>query len=252
MKETQAIIQQIKQVNQTHQHLTLSVDASYNQLKPGQYTLARTHETWHPYLREAWLPVALSKGRLVVERPLTETYESGQVVDLLGIVGQPYRFRRTLRNVLLMVYDTAPTPLLMTIPWLLGNQVAVTLLLLGKATEYKTAHLPEEVEVIHGTVKVEADHTDFHWPSRVTTVGWADQVFVVVPQEGEMQHFARILALFEELQADVPKLYLFGVFRMLQPCGTGACHACMVRTNDGDKLICVEGPALDLKGVKLR
>lgn len=245
MKETQALIERVRRVNDTHQHLDLTIEASLTQIKAGQLVLARTHDTWDPYLREQWWPVSLSKNTLVVERPAHIRYEPGQVVSLLGIVGQPFKFRRTLRNVLLMAYDTDPTPLLMIIPALLGNRVSVTLLLLGSASDYGTQHLPPEVEILKGD-------SDMNWSNRVTTVGWADQVFVAVSQEDEMACFGRVWALFNQLRADIPSNYLFGVFRPPMPCGVGACQACMMRVRGGGlPLICNDGPALDLTEVML-
>lgn len=251
MKETQAVIQRVKQINDTHQHVVLAVDESLTTMKPGQSLLARETESWHPYLREHWWPVASGKNSITVERPTASRYVPGQVVSLLGLVGQPFRFRRTLRTVLLMAYDTPPTPLLMTIPWLLGNNIAVTMVLLGSATEYKTEHLPPELEVVLGEVKVEPDSTDFQWPSRVTTVGWADQVFVAVAQDNEAHRFSRVLQMFGQLRSDVPKNYLFGVFRPILPCGVGACYSCTMQTKDAQTLVCTDGPALDLTLVKL-
>jgi hypothetical protein len=244
MKETQAIIERVRRVNDTHQQLHLAVDASLSGLLPGQTVMARVAERWDPYLREQWWPVAIGNNKLVVERPSQFHYEPGQVVDVLGIVGQPYKFRRTLRNVLFIAYDTEPTALLMPIPSLLANRVSVTLLLLGSAAEYGTEHLPPEVEVIQG------DH-EMNWPNRVTTIGWADQVFVTVPQTDEMAIFRQIWALFRQLRAEIPDNYLFGIFRPVLPCGAGACSACMVRLKEGVSLICADGPAVDLTGVPL-
>lgn len=245
MKETQALIERVRRVNDTHQHLDLTIEASLTQIRAGQLVLARTHETWHPYLREAWWPVSLTKNTLVVERPSSITYEPGQVVNLLGIIGQPFKFRRTLRNVLLMAYNTEPTPLLMILPALLANKVSVTLLLLGEAANYGTQHLPPEVEILKGDA-------DMNWPNRVTTVGWADQVFVTVSQEDEMACFRRVWELFRELRAEIPQNYLFGVFRPPLPCGTGACQACMVRMRGSSQVFtCTDGPALDLTEVVL-
>lgn len=245
MKETQALIERVRRVNDTHQHLELTVDSSLTQLRAGQSLLARTHETWNPYLREQWWPVSVTKNTLVVERPATTTYEPGQVINLLGIVGQPFKFRRTLRNVLLMAYNTEPTPLLMILSGLLANKVSVTLLLLGSAANYGTQHLPPEVEILKGDY-------DMNWPNRVTTVGWADQVFVSVAQQDEMANFGRVWALFNELRADIPSNYLFGIFRPPLPCGVGACQACMVRLRGGAlPLSCADGPALDLTEVVL-
>lgn len=244
MKDTQAIIQRVRAVNDTHQHLHLSVEASLSGLMPGQSVLARPSDRWDPYLREQWWPVGIGSQTLIVERPLSVNYEPGQVIDLLGIIGQPYRFRRMLRNVLLIAFDTEPTPLIMPIASLIQNKVSVTLLLLGSAAQYGTEHLPAEVEVIHGD-------SDLNWPNRVITVGWADQVFAAVNPADELACFTRVWNTFRDLRAEIPEGYLFGIFRPPLPCGVGACSACMVRKRGGNTLVCADGPALDLTEVPL-
>ncbi|MBZ0276187.1 MAG: hypothetical protein K8I60_08590, partial [Anaerolineae bacterium] len=221
MKETQAIIERISRVNNGFQRLHLAMDDSLSQIKPGQSLLARPAESWNPYLREHWWPVEVNSGSMVVERPIENRYEPGQIVTLLGMIGQPYRYRRTLRNVLLLAYDTPPIPLLLSIGWLLANKISVTMVLLGTATQYDTAHLPPEVEIVKGGV-------DFSWPDRVMTVGWADQVFVTVAPDDEWGRFGKIWALFSELRAEIPSNYLFGIFQPVLPCGVGACQACLI------------------------
>lgn len=245
MKETEAIIERIRLINQKVQHLELAVDPSLARVKPGQSILARPHATWNPYLPDQWWPVGLSGGRVVVERPSTERYDTGQVITMLGLVGNPFLFRRTLRNVMLLAYDTAPTPLLMTVPWLLGNKVSVTLVLVGAARQYNTQHLPEEVEVIQGD-------DPLNWANQVMTVGWADQVFAVVNRSDETANFLRLLERMRELRNDIPANYLFGVFQPEVACAAGACHACMLAMREGTKLACTEGPAFDLTQVLLK
>jgi Iron-sulfur cluster binding domain of dihydroorotate dehydrogenase B len=250
MKETQALIERVRQISDTHQQLHITVEPSLSSVKPGQSVLARVSEEWTPYLREQWWPVLQQKNTLIVERPVNIRYEPGSIVSLIGLIGDPFRFRRTLRNVLLIAYNAEPTPLLLTIPALLGNKVSVTLLLLG--TDYDTHHLPPEVEVIQGEVKEGAPTAKLDWPNRVTSIGWADQVFVTVSQEDELSAFREIWGLFSELRADIPVNYLFGVFRPLLPCGVGACSSCMVKLKgNSTALMCKDGPAIDLTKVPL-
>ncbi len=250
MKETQAIIERVRRVNDTHQQLHIAIDPSFGSIKPGQSVLARIGEEWTPYLREQWWPISQQKNTLIVERPATARYEPGTVVSLIGIIGQPFRFRRTLRNVLLLAYNTDPTPLLMTIPALLSNSVAVTLVLLG--SDYETEHLPPEVEIMRNKIGTGAAVEKINWANRVTAIGWADQVFVTVPQEDEMSYFREIWALFSDLRADIPANYLFGVFRPPLPCGVGACSSCMVKLQgSAAAFMCTDGPAVDLTKVPL-
>lgn len=265
MKETHGLIERIRRINAEYQHLELAVDEALYQLKPGQSLLARADESWNPYLRQHWWPVGMTaQNKLLVEQPAGIRYEPGQVIHLLGPVGEPYRFRKSLRNVLLMAYDTPPTPLLMMIHWLLRSKISVTLALLGSSRTYDTQHLSAELEIIHA----DDQHT---WPDQVMTLGWADQVFVVAGQQDEEiftqttaplqqemprpdeehRRFAQILQLIHERRNDVPKQYVFGIFQSVIACGIGACDACMLRSGDELKLICVDGPAFDLTSVKL-
>lgn len=246
MRETQGIIERVRRVSSTHQHLTVSIDESLSGIKPGQSLLAQVAGSNDSYLREQWYPVIIQTKSLLIERPNSERYEPGTVVSLIGAVGQPFKFRRTLRSVLLMAYDTEPTPLIAAIPPLMANNVSVTLLLLGTARDYDAQYLPPEVEVIRG----EGD--GLTWANQVMTVGWADQVFITVSPDQEILHFYDIWTLFHKLRADMPPNYLWGVFRPPLPCGVGACCACMVRLKGNNAIYaCIDGPAVDLSRVKL-
>lgn len=244
MKEIDTIIERIRRINKNYQHLELAVDEGFQSIKPGQTVLARQTQGWDPYLRERWWPVGITReNRLIIERPAETEYRPGQMVNLVGLAGQPYRFRRSLRSVLLLAWDTPPTPLLMMLHWLLQNQVSVTMALLGTAADYDTGHLPPELEVVHGSAET------LEWPDQVMTLGWADQCFVAVSPQDELERFRAVLERFRELRSSIPKNHLFGVFQSAPVCGLGACFACMLRVDGGTALACVDGPAFDLTQV---
>ncbi len=252
MKESSAVIERIRQVNSQYQQLELAmVDDALVRLKPGQSLLARRIdrnpeiEHWDPYLREHWWPVGMTANKtLLIERPMAFQYEPQQFVNLLGPIGEHYKFRKSLRNVLLVAYDTEPTPLTIMTPLLQKNGVSATLVLLGKARDYDTTHLPPTLEVIRGDDKLA-------WDGQVMTLGWADQVFIVTGQDDELYRFAEIMAMLREKRLDIPANYAFGVFQPIQPCGVGACSACMLRLKDGFAPVCTKGPAFDLTQVIL-
>lgn len=260
MKVTEAYIERVRQINRHYQHLELaSVDESLQEIKPGQALLARlinrsnTREQWDPYLRERWWPVGITPNNtLLVERPRSVQYEPGQFVSLMGPVGEPYRFRQSLRNVLLVAYDTEPTALTIMIPRLLKNNVSVTLVLLGIARQYETTHLPPELEVMRGGESIEDEpQATMEWPDMVMTLGWADQVFAVVAPDNELERFGRVMALMRERRNVIAKNYIFGVFQPQLACGVGACYACVLRMGKHTPFVCVDGPAFDLTQVKL-
>ena len=246
MKETQAYIERIRRVSRDYQRLELAVDVSLSSMRAGQAILARPIEKdyeiqhWNPYLRDLWFPVEIQDSNIIViERSSKENFMPGQLLSLIGPVGKPFRFRRKLRNILLIAYQTPPGALLMMLPMLLSNQVSVTMILMGTSRDYDTGHLPEEIEILH------ADD-DLNWPDMVMTLGWADQVYVLVGQGNELENFAQVMRLVRARRNDVPGNYIFGVFQRQLPCAVGACFACMLRSRDGALLQCIDGPAFDL------
>ncbi len=253
MNESRAIIERVSRINARYQYIELAVDdRALRAIKPGESLLVHlsdpdeAREQWDPYLREQWWPAGVTnKNLLLIERPLDPRYRPQQVISILGPVGKPYRFRKSLRNVLLIAYDCEPLPLTAMIRAVLANQVSVTLVLLGRALQYATDHLPELVEVVRG------DEIGVQWPEMVMTFGWADQVFVAVAQDDEPSRFAEVLRVARETRVEVPRNYIFGVFQPTLPCGIGACSACMLRM--GKELVpaCTHGPAFDLTQVKL-
>ena len=251
MNETQAYIERIKRVNRSRQRLELAVDKSLSAMLAGQAMLVRPidkdydAEHWDPYLRELWFPVRIQASNIVeVERPARAHYAPGQLLSIIGPVGQPYRFRQKLRNILLIAYNTTPDALLLMMPPLLAKQVSVTMVLMGSARRYETNHLPQELEVFQA-------EDDLTWPDMVMTLGWADQVFVAAGRGDQMRYFGEIMRLMRERHNDVPANYVFGVPQRDLPCGIGACHACALNVRGAIKLQCIDGPAFDLTEMRL-
>lgn len=251
MRETQAYIERIKRVNRDYQRLDLAVDQTLTSLLAGQALLVRRiekdyqSERWDPYLRELWFPVDVHASNILsIELPARAPYAPGQLLSIIGPIGQPFRFRQKLRNILLIAYHTAPVPLLLMISSLLDQQVSVTLVLMGSARQYIADHLPGEVEIIL------ADD-NLNWNDMVMTLGWADQVFATVGPGDEMDQFADIMNLMRERRNDVPANYVFGVMQRPLPCGVGACHACALDLRGQQKLQCLDGPTFDLTTLRL-
>ncbi len=252
MKDSRARIERISLINAHYLHLDLAIeDEALRHVKAGHSFLVRVGnksseaQTWNPYLRERWWPIGITgREELRVEVPNNRRYDVGQLVQLLGLIGQPYRFRKNLRNVLLIAYNTEPTSLTVMTQQLLAHNVNVTMVLLGDARAYQTNHLAPEIEVIRSNDKLE-------WQDMVMTLGWADQIFVAVGQDDERFRFSEVYGIIQSKRTDIPAQYVFGVFRPLLPCGVGACDACRIVLKDGTSTTCTEGPAYDLTTVRL-
>jgi Iron-sulfur cluster binding domain of dihydroorotate dehydrogenase B len=246
MQETEAIIERVWQVSPQIQRLELTVETSLAQLVAGQSLLVQPKENQSdPYLREHWIPVDLQEGQLIIERSAESHYSPGQVVSVLGPIGQGMPWvGGGNKHLLLVALDTPPTPLLMLAAAAAHQTAEVALVLLGKAVDYPFAGIPSAVEVING-------NEDYTWRDQAATVNWADQVFAAVDESFWQDHFTSLFHLVKNIRTFVPVNFLHGVFTLPLPCGTGACTACMVRAKTGSKLICTQGPALDLTEVQL-
>lgn len=254
MNDSRARIEKVTRLNAEYLQLELAVqDEALKKLKPGQSVLARMtdklneQQQWNPYLRERWWPIGVT-GRdvLRVEVLRVRHYEPGEIVQLLGPVGLPYRFRSNLRHILLIAWRTPPTALTVMIPNLVSNKKNVSLVLLGDAIRYNTEHLPPEVEVVRG------DDT-LVWDNMLMMMGIADQIFVAVSNDDELARFGEVLRMLRERLSNLTENIVWGVFQPPMLCGVGACDACALRLRDGSLCtICTEGPAFDLTTVGLR
>lgn len=248
MKESKVIVQRIRLLDGgDYQQIELAVEKPLYDVQMGQCLLVRPKSmrkprVWHPYMRSVWYPIYSNPNMLTVEVHTRERLSPGDVLDVVGPVGRNFAPKPGLRHALLIAYNTLPSPLMSLIPNLLVRRVGVTLVLLGEATQYPTKHLAPEVEVIWG----DNPEQPLEWQNQVTTIGFADQTFVVVPPVDEITYFREVWELFQLRRAEIPQRSLYGVFQSVLPCGVGACDACLVKTSEGYKYACLDGPALDL------
>jgi len=245
MQEAQAIIERIRRISPTIQRLDIAVNKVHRDVSPGELFLARTTNSFDPYLREAWIPVERQGGTITVERPARQVYSPGQDIRLMGPIGKPIPLHEGTRQLLLVAYEASPLSLLMLAQTVLERKGSVTLALIGRAQHYPVDALPEEIEVIRAE-----DHAS--WPNRDKVFTWADQVVAVAPPPFDIPSYTKLLNNIREVRMWVVERYVYGIFHHPMPCGIGACGACLVRLDNGDDApACVEGPAFDLLNVKL-
>lgn len=245
MLEAQAIIERVRRVAATVQRLDIAVDAAHRNIGPGQLLLARTHDVYAPYLREPWIPVGRAGQHLIVERPANRVYAPGQIVSLIGPVGRPLDPPPSVRNLLLIAYESTPAALLMLADVVLGRNGAVALALIGRASDYPVEALPAEMEVVRAA-------SDEAWTDRNKMLTWADQVVAVALPHDATTLYTRLVDRIRAVRLELTPDFALGLFHGPMPCGVGACQACLVTLSDGaDVPACVDGPAFDLGVVKL-
>lgn len=245
MAHGQAVIERIRRISAGVQRLELAVEAAQQAVSGGQFFLVRTTSTYEPYLREAWLPVGVRDGAVIIERPTRYQYAPNQVVDVLGPLGKPFPLRSTARTLLLIAYEATPAIFLLMAHSALAHHMAIALALIGQARHYPLEGLPSALEVTC------ADHYEM-WRERNEQLAWADQVFIAAPPPYDAPAYLRLAQDAERVRHAVGSEWLYGVFQPPMPCGVGACQACLVRLQGGEEApACTEGMAFDLTRVNL-
>jgi dihydroorotate dehydrogenase electron transfer subunit len=179
--------------------------------------------------------------------------QKGDRVDLLGPLGNGYAIYPASRNLLLVAGGIGIAPLRFLADQALGQEFSVKLLL-GASGEFKASGEPNSPQLyprallpsgldlktitsssdgLTGMVtELLSEHTD-----------WADQVFACGP-----------LPMYRDMALKKTEFKLDGKpvqvsLEMRMGCGLGVCYGCTVKTRDGLKQVCQDGPVFDLDDI---
>ena len=214
------------------QLLTFDAPELARAIRPGQFALARDPSTLDPYLRRTLWLYEIRDARvsfLINARdPLAQRVRAGDTLDLLAPLGRAITFEPSARH-LLLIGEGARIPPLIAIAHdavKLGKEVV----LVSRGEVFPTHLLAPEVEY----------RSENAFDAEL--IAWADEVVASGTENSyrDLSNAIRAARLrfppgFARVWSDLP-----------MPCGIGICYACAVDTSRGMKLVCVDGPALDL------
>jgi len=218
--------------------------------KPGQFVMVRCGEgTEHPLRRPlsihqvdnnklAFLFTVVGKGTHWLAQ-----CQAGSSIDLLGPLGNGYSIQPGSHNLLLLAGGIGITPLCFLAEQAVNQGYSVTLLL-GASTAaqlYPRHLLPAKVELVitteDGTAGREGMIIDFlpHF------VGWADQIFAC----GPTSMYQTMAVQKQRLKKKPAQISL----EVRMGCGLGVCYGCTVKTKNGLKQVCKDGPVFELDDI---
>jgi dihydroorotate dehydrogenase electron transfer subunit len=170
--------------------------------------------------------------------------QAGDNLDLLGPLGNGYTIYPNSKNLLLVAGGIGIAPLVF-----LGQKAAKegysATLLLGASTTpqlYPKKLLPPEVKLITATEDGSSGQKGMITDYLPDYVDGADQVFACGP-----------MPMYKTM-AKMPKLKNKPVQISLEVrmgCGLGVCYGCTVKTKNGLKQVCKDGPVFELEEVLL-
>ncbi len=191
--------------------------------QPGQYLLASSPDVSEP-LPHVLFPAEVMEGRLRIAAPLPPAWTVGTKLGLRGPLGRGFTLPAATRRLAMACLDDSPARLLPLAAQALRQNAAVALY-----ARTVVAHLPEEVEVLPLDLLPEAP-------------AWADFLALDIS-------IATLPVLREQLGLRPHQLlgcHTQVLVRTAMPCsGLGDCGVCAVRTRDGWRLACSDGPVFD-------
>ena len=167
----------------------------------------------------------------------------GDGIDLLGPLGSGFSIRPESKNILLVAGGIGMAPLHFLVDEAIEWGREVTMLLGARtATQlYPRRLLPFGVELVtateDGTTGVKGMITDL-LPDFIDE---ANQVFAC----GPLAMYQTMVAKKQPLKGKPAQISL----EMRMGCGLGVCYACTVKTKNGLKQVCKDGPVFDLDDI---
>lgn len=170
----------------------------------------------------------------------------GERLDILGPLGHGFYIRPASKKLLLVAGGIGIAPLTFLAQQALGQEKSVTLLL-GAHTKdelYPQKLLPDGIKTI-----ITTEDGSYGEEGKVTDilsghVNWADQIYAC----GPLAMYNTIAGERQQWQNKKPVQVSLEI-RM--GCGIGACFSCSIKTKNGMKRVCLDGPVFNLDDVIL-
>ncbi len=220
-----------------------------SQAWPGQFVMVRCGENLEYPLRRplsihqrdgnrlALLVNVVGKGTQWLS-----TCQAGDELDLLGPLGNGFTINPSSQNLLLLAGGIGIAPLVFLATEASQRGFKTKLLIGGRtaALLYPQDLLPEGLDIIYAT---EDATSGLH--GMITTFApnyfdWADQVFACGPMP-----MYQTMAKMPELSNKPVQISL----EVRMGCGLGICYGCTVKTRNGLRQVCKDGPIFKLEDI---
>ena len=170
----------------------------------------------------------------------------GEKLDILGPLGQGFYISPASKKLLLVAGGIGIAPLVFLAQQALGQKKSVTLLLGAHAKDelYPQKFLPDGIKSI-----ITTEDGSYGEEGKVIDIlpgyiNWADQIYACGP-------LAMYNTIAGEKQQWKNKKPVQVSLEIRMGCGIGACFSCSIKTKNGMKRVCLDGPVFNLDEVIL-
>jgi len=215
--------------------------------KPGQFVMVRCGE--ETLLRRPLSIHQVNDDRLAIlfavvgkgTRWLSQR-KAGDNIDLFGPLGNGYRIDPAANNLLLVAGGIGIAPLCFLAQKTVSQGCSIKLLLgAPNASQLYPSHfLPPKTELIMATEDGTAGKKGMITDLLPDFAHRADQIFACGPLP-----MYKTMSQMPELKRKPAQISL----EMRMGCGLGVCYGCTVKTKNGLRQVCKDGPVFDLKDI---
>jgi len=166
--------------------------------------------------------------------------EKGDTVELFGSLGNGFSIYPASQKLLLIAGGNGIAPLYFLAQEALRKKYSVTLLY-GTANKNQYP-LPPEIEQVAATEDGSVGRRGMVTDLLPDFIDWADQIFACGPATMYRGMYARREGLLKRKPVQISLEVRMG-------CGLGVCYGCTVKTKNGLKQVCKDGPVFDLEDI---
>jgi dihydroorotate dehydrogenase electron transfer subunit len=217
-----------------------------SQARPGQFVMVRCGEGIEYQLRRPLSihqresdKISLLFNVVGMGTQWLSERRGGQKIDLLGALGNGYSIYPDVKNLLLVAGGIGIAPLVFMANEAINKGKRVTLLMGASTADqlYPSRLLPAGVRLVTATEDGSAGEKGMITDLLPDFAGEADQLFACGPLP-----MYKTMAGMERLKDKPAQISL----EMRMGCGLGICYTCTVKTRDGLRQTCKDGPIFNL------
>lgn len=167
--------------------------------------------------------------------------KKSDTVELFGPLGNGFNIPQNSRKLLLMAGGMGIAPLYFLAQEALSRECSATLLYgTTDAHRYPENLLPSRINLVAATEDGTVGHQGMMTDLIPGYIDWADQVFACGPLP-----MYKTMAQMPELKNKPVQISL----EVTMGCGRGLCYGCTIKTKQGLKRVCQDGPVFDLDDI---
>lgn len=170
--------------------------------------------------------------------------KAGDTLTVFGPLGRGYEVDPGVQNMLLVAGGLGVAAVVTLADDAVAAGKNVTLLQGARSSAklFPAEHLPPEVEIVSATDNGSEGHHGRVTELLTDHLPWADQVFACGPNP----MFDSMAKVMREIRTRKP---VQALLEERMGCGTGVCYGCAVFTRKGVRLVCKDGPRMELREV---